>query len=107
MHFIVIPKQRITPTTINVEQNSFIPQWAIAVIVIGAGSLMFVIIFGAAVVSEYNFKSKITIELWNNFISHVNLTATESAEAFKKEGTGSTNGRHVERTEQKPYGWFR
>lgn len=47
----MIPKQRIAPTTHNIEQNSLIPQWAIAVIVIGAGSLLFVIIFGAAVVS--------------------------------------------------------
>lgn len=48
----VIPKQRVIPTTQNeIEQNSIIPQWAIAVIVIGAGSLLFVVIFGAAVVS--------------------------------------------------------
>lgn len=48
----VIPKQRVIPTTQNeIEQNAIIPQWAIAVIVIGAGSLLFVVIFGAAVVS--------------------------------------------------------
>lgn len=50
---IVTQKQRIAPTPQNeIEENSIIPQWAIAVIVIGAGSLLFVVIFGAAVVSE-------------------------------------------------------
>lgn len=48
----VIPKSQAPPTQPGeVEQNSLIPQWAIAVIVIGAGSLLFVVIFGAAVVS--------------------------------------------------------
>lgn len=47
--FIVIPKQ-IIPTIMLAEQNSFIPQWAIAVAVIGMASLMFVIVFGVAVV---------------------------------------------------------
>lgn len=51
--FTVTQKQRIAPTPQNeIEDNSIIPQWAIAVIVIGAGSLLFVVIFGAAVVSE-------------------------------------------------------
>lgn len=50
---IVIPKQRLLPTKQNeIEQDSIIPQWALAVIVIGAGSLLFVVIFGAAVVSR-------------------------------------------------------
>lgn len=49
----VIPKQHLAPTTqLETEQNTIIPQWAIAVIVIGAGSLLFVVIFGAAVVSQ-------------------------------------------------------
>lgn len=49
----VIPKQRLIPTKQNeIEQDSIIPQWALAVIVIGAGSLLFVVIFGAAVVSK-------------------------------------------------------
>lgn len=47
----VIPKQRILPNVENIEPNSLIPQWAIAVIVIGVGSLLFVVIFGVAVVS--------------------------------------------------------
>lgn len=33
------------------EQYSLIPQWAIAVIVIGLASLLFVIVFGVGVVS--------------------------------------------------------
>lgn len=49
----VIPKSHAPPTTAGeTEQDSIIPQWAIAVIVIGAGSLLFVVIFGAAVVSN-------------------------------------------------------
>lgn len=52
--FIVIPKQ-IIPTIMLAEQNSFIPQWAIAVAVIGMASLMFVIVFGVAVVSSFFF----------------------------------------------------
>lgn len=48
---LVIPKQRILPTVESVEQNAIIPQWAMAVIVMGVGSLLFVVIFGVAVVS--------------------------------------------------------
>lgn len=51
IYFLVIPKQRLIPTKQHeIEQDSIIPQWALAVIVIGAGSLLFVVIFGAAVV---------------------------------------------------------
>lgn len=46
----VIPKQNI-PSVEQVEPYSLIPQWAIAVIVIGMASLIFVILFGVAVVS--------------------------------------------------------
>lgn len=49
---LVIRKQRVLPTVENIEQNSIIPQWAMAVIVIGVGSLLFVVIFGVAVVSR-------------------------------------------------------
>ncbi|XP_031626667.1 uncharacterized protein LOC116342958 isoform X2 [Contarinia nasturtii] len=57
--FIVIPKQRTIPTIPNeIEQNAIIPQWAIAVIVIGAGSLLFVVIFGAAVLMNRQKRSK-------------------------------------------------
>lgn len=48
---LVIRKQRVIPTVENVEQNALIPQWAMAVIVVGVGSLLFVVIFGVAVVS--------------------------------------------------------
>lgn len=37
------------------EQDAFIPQWAVAVIVIGIGSLLFIIVFGIAVVSYINY----------------------------------------------------
>lgn len=33
------------------DENRLIPQWAIAVIVIGVGGLLFIIIFGVSVVS--------------------------------------------------------
>lgn len=46
----VIPKQFV-PSVEQVEPYSLIPQWAIAVIVIGMASLLFVIVFGVAVVS--------------------------------------------------------
>lgn len=50
MLFVVIPKQ-LPPIVEQVEPYSYIPQWAIAVIVIGMASLLFVIVFGVAVVS--------------------------------------------------------
>lgn len=46
--FPVIPKP-ILPIIQNAE-TSFLPQWAIAVIVIGMASLLFVIVFGVSVV---------------------------------------------------------
>lgn len=47
----VIPKQ-LLPSVEQEEPYSLIPQWAIAVIVIGMASLLFVIVFGVAVVSQ-------------------------------------------------------
>jgi hypothetical protein len=46
----VLPKQAY-PTVGYAEDNVLLPQWAIAVIVIGLASLLFVIIFGVTVVS--------------------------------------------------------
>lgn len=46
-----MPKQ-IAPTVGYAEDNLLLPQWAIAVIVIGLASLLFVIIFGVTVVSQ-------------------------------------------------------
>jgi predicted HTH domain antitoxin len=56
--FIVIRKQRVIPTVENIEQNALIPQWAMAVIVIGVGSLLFVVIFGVAVLLNRQKRSK-------------------------------------------------
>lgn len=53
---IVLPKQPY-PTVGYAEDNVLLPQWAIAVIVIGLASLLFVIIFGVTVVS-YRSSSK-------------------------------------------------
>ncbi|KAJ0181126.1 hypothetical protein K1T71_003211 [Dendrolimus kikuchii] len=46
--FIVLPK-REEPTIVAPEEESFLPQWGIAVIVIALASLLFVIIFGVTV----------------------------------------------------------
>ncbi|XP_022821978.1 flocculation protein FLO11 [Spodoptera litura] len=46
--FIVLPK-REEPTAIAPEEESFLPQWGIAVIVIALASLLFVVIFGVTV----------------------------------------------------------
>lgn len=46
--FIVLPK-REEPTPIVPEEESFLPQWGIAVIVIAMASLLFVVIFGVTV----------------------------------------------------------
>lgn len=46
--FSVIPKA-ITPQYID-KDDRLIPQWAIAVIVIGVGGLLFIIVFGVSVV---------------------------------------------------------
>lgn len=35
------------------ERESFLPQWAIAVIVVGAASLIFIILFAAVAVSTF------------------------------------------------------
>jgi len=40
------------PTPLPTQEDEFLPQWAIAVIVIGLASLLFVIIFGVSVVSS-------------------------------------------------------
>ncbi|XP_059621791.1 mucin-2 [Phlebotomus argentipes] len=55
--FIVIHKQ-IAPTVEFAEENQLLPQWAIAVIVIGVGSLLFVIIFGVTVLLNRKNKAK-------------------------------------------------
>lgn len=46
----VLPKT-LQPAIGLAEQNMWLPQWAIAVIVIGIASLLFVIIFGITIVS--------------------------------------------------------
>jgi hypothetical protein len=47
------------------DENRLIPQWAIAVIVIGVGGLLFIIVFGVSVVSLCTFSNsykKITLK---------------------------------------------
>ena len=47
--FIVLIRQEM-PTVGYADEDVFLPQWAIAGIVIGLASLLFVIIFGVTVV---------------------------------------------------------
>jgi len=49
LSFLVIPKLNM-PQYIE-KDDRLIPQWAIAVIVIGVGGLLFIIVFGVSVVS--------------------------------------------------------
>ena len=52
MHVFFLPvSPHVVPTVAYAEDDVFLPQWAIAVIVIGLASLLFVIIFGVTVVS--------------------------------------------------------
>lgn len=55
--FVVIPKA-ITPQYIE-KDYKLIPQWAIAVIVIGVGGLLFIIVFGVSVLVNRQNRSKL------------------------------------------------
>ena len=50
--FKVIPKS-YSPTIDFIDEDVLLPQWAIVLIVIGVGSLCFIVIFGVTVVSIY------------------------------------------------------
>lgn len=50
--FLAVLQKQTYPTVGYAEEENFLPQWAIAVIVIGLASLLFVIIFGVTVVSS-------------------------------------------------------
>ncbi|XP_059049232.1 mucin-2 [Achroia grisella] len=62
--FIVLPK-REEPTPVQPEEESFLPQWGIAVIVIALASLLFVVIFGVTVLvnRQKSAKAKAPIPL--------------------------------------------
>nr|XP_012227925.1 PREDICTED: mucin-5AC [Linepithema humile] len=55
--FVVIPKAN-TPRYIE-KDDRLIPQWAIAVIVIGVGGLLFIIVFGVSVLINRQNRSKL------------------------------------------------
>ncbi|XP_029160563.1 mucin-5AC [Nylanderia fulva] len=55
--FVVIPKT-ITPQYME-KDDKLIPQWAIAVIVIGVGGLLFIIVFGVSVLVNRQNRSKL------------------------------------------------
>lgn len=52
--FLVLPK-REDPKPVEPEEESFLPQWGIAVIVIAMASLLFVVIFGVTVVIKLSY----------------------------------------------------
>lgn len=54
--FVVIPKA--TPPQYIEKDDRLFPQWAIAVIVIGVGGLLFIIIFGVSVLINRHNGSK-------------------------------------------------
>lgn len=56
MFFVLVLPRRAVPTVGFAEEDELLPQWAIAVIVIGLASLLFVIIFGVTVVSYHFIK---------------------------------------------------
>ncbi|KAM3966866.1 uncharacterized protein ACR2FA_012397 [Aphomia sociella] len=62
--FIVLPK-REEPKPVQPEEESFLPQWGIAVIVIALASLLFVVIFGVTVLvnRQKSAKAKAPIPL--------------------------------------------
>lgn len=68
--FLVIPKVNM-PQYIE-KDDRLIPQWAIAVIVIGVGGLLFIIVFGVSVVSQnrskFPYSSTISKNKDNEFI---------------------------------------
>ncbi|XP_031337691.1 mucin-5AC-like [Photinus pyralis] len=71
--FVVLPKQ-ILPTVGYAEDNVLLPQWAIAIIVIGLASLLFVIIFGVTVIvnKQKNAKKKQPSTLTEEMLNELN-----------------------------------
>ncbi|XP_008198760.1 mucin-2 [Tribolium castaneum] len=71
--FVVLPKQ-VYPTVGYAEDNVLLPQWAIAVIVIGLASLLFVIIFGVTVLvnRQKNAKKKAPVSLTEDMLNELN-----------------------------------
>ncbi|KAL1116310.1 hypothetical protein AAG570_005805, partial [Ranatra chinensis] len=69
--FIVLPRT-VVPTIGYAPEEGLLPQWAIAVIVIGLASLLFVIIFGVTVRINMRNCVHYTCVYWNFFIQLVN-----------------------------------
>lgn len=59
----MLPK-RVEQKIIETEEESFLPQWGIAVIVIAMASLLFVVIFGVTVVSIFKDMAQTTIQFY-------------------------------------------
>ncbi|XP_039283089.1 mucin-5AC isoform X2 [Nilaparvata lugens] len=71
--FVVLPKA-VVPTVGMAEEDVFLPQWAIAVIVIGLASLLFVIIFGVTVLvnRHKSAKKKSPVTLTEDMLNELN-----------------------------------
>lgn len=80
--FVVIPKGNI-PTIGYSDENVLLPQWAIAVIVIGLASLLFVIIFGATVlVNRHKNSKKSPVPLTEDMLNDLNKSHMGGFENF-------------------------
>lgn len=64
MHVIVLPKTNRGVTSNTGTDDAWLPQWAVAVMVIGLASLLFVLIFGITVVFIHFFIQTLLSEIW-------------------------------------------
>ncbi|XP_036333033.1 mucin-17 isoform X1 [Rhagoletis pomonella] len=80
--FSVIPKS-LSPMVEFAEEDLLIPQWAIVVIVIGVGSLIFVVIFGVTVLLNRQKRSKKTpIALTSDMLNELKVNHMGGAENY-------------------------
>ncbi|XP_033308941.1 uncharacterized protein LOC117210238 [Bombus bifarius] len=81
--FVVIPK--VTTPQYTEEDDRLVPQWAIAVIVIGVGGLVFIIIFGVSVLINRHNASKLKPSISTIYEEEVakNITAHRSSDYSK------------------------
>ena len=68
--YVLVLENESDLSNAGVDDNSAMPDWAIAVIVIGLGSLAFVIIFGITVVRKIQRSTWKAISPSFNFLTH-------------------------------------
>lgn len=83
--FVTVLPKHTQPTVGYADENVLLPQWAIAVIVIGLASLLFVIIFGVTVVSYGYLASKKSVLNFEQF------SACKSTKERQKTSTNRFN----------------